>query len=258
MRLAGKTAIVTGAGSGIGRATALRFAKEGAAVACAGLSADDNVATVRAIEAAGGSAVAIEADVMQDEDVDGMVAAAIQALSHVDILVNNAGQAVIGSVEEVERAGLGPPDGCQRHPASTGAPRRSGPTCASAAAARSSTLPRSPASSARPGQVAYATSKGAVVMLTKCLALDGAKDQIRVNCVLSPAGCKRRWWTITSPNSTTPEGFKERLARLHPLGVGDPADIAGGFVYLASGRGRWVTGIALTIDGGVSCGLVPE
>ena len=74
----------------------------------------------------------------------------------------------------------------------------------------------------------------------------------------APAGCRRRWSTITSPSSTTRRRFSERLAKLHPLGVGDPADIAAGFVYLASDEARWVTGIALTIDGGVSCGLVAE
>ena len=108
-----------------------------------------------------------------------------------------------------------------------------------------------------PGQVAYGTSKGAVVMLTKCLALDGAKDQIRVNCVC-PGWVQTPMVDYHLSQLDDPEGFKERLARLHPLGVGDPAHIAAGFVYLASDEARWVTGIALTIDGGVSCGLVPE
>ena len=105
--------------------------------------------------------------------------------------------------------------------------------------------------------MAYATSKGAVVMLTKCLALDGAKDQIRVNCVC-PGWVQTPMVDYHLSQLDDPEGFKERLARLHPLGVGETADIAGGFVYLASDEARWVTGIALTIDGGVSCGLVPE
>ena len=256
MRLAGKTAIVTGAGSGIGRTTALRFAKEGAAVACAGLSADDNVATVRAIEAAGGNAVAIEADVMRDDDVAGMVAAAIEALGHVDILVNNAGQAVIGSVEEVERA-----DWDRQMDVNVTSIYRGAKAVWGHMRERGGGAILNTASVAgligTPGQVAYATSKGAVVTLTKCLALDGAKDQIRVNCVC-PGWVQTSMVDYHLSQLDDPEGFKERLARLHPLGVGDPADIAGGFVYLASDEARWVTGIALTIDGGVSCGLVPE
>ena len=182
MRLGGKTAIVTGAGSGIGRATALRFAAEGASVACAGLSADDNIATVRAIEAQGGNAVAIEADVMQDDDVAGMVEAAIEALGHVDILVNNAGQAVIGTVEDVERQ-----DWDRQMDVNVTSIYRGAKAVWGHMRERGGGAILITASVAgligTPGQAAYATSKGAAVMLTKCLALDGAKDQIRVNCV---------------------------------------------------------------------------
>lgn len=108
-----------------------------------------------------------------------------------------------------------------------------------------------------PGQVAYVTSKGAAVMLTRCLALDGARDRIRVNCVC-PGWVQTPMVGYRLSQLDDPDAFRERLARLHPLGVSDPADIAAGFVYLASDEARWVTGIALTIDGGVSCGFVPE
>ena len=254
-RLAGKTAIVTGAGSGIGRATAERFAQEGAAVVCAGLSAEDNAATARAIADRGGAAFPIEADVTRDDDVAALVGGAIEALGHVDVLINNAGQAVIGTAEDVARA-----DWDRQLDVNVTSIYRTAKAIWGHMRARGGGAILNTASIAgligTPGQVAYGTSKGAVT-LTKCLALDGAGDRIRVNCIC-PGWVRTPMVDYHLSQLDDPEGFAARLERLHPLGVGDPASVAGGFVYLASDEAAWITGIALPIDGGVSCGLVPE
>ena len=109
-----------------------------------------------------------------------------------------------------------------------------------------------------PAQVAYATSKGAVVMLTKCLALERRQGPDPGQLRLPRLGADADGRLSPLPARRSARVSRRGWRGLHPLGVGDPADIAGGFVYLASDEARWVTGIALTIDGGVSCGLVPE
>ncbi len=256
MRLQGKSAIITGAGSGIGKATAQRFAAEGAMVICAGLSKADNQATVAEIHAAGGRAEAIEADVSRDEDVANLVARAIAAVERVDILINNAGQAVIGTVEEVSSE-----DWDRQLDVNLKSIYRTSKAIWPHFKARGGGIILNTASIAgligTPGQVSYGVSKAGAVMITKCMALDGAKDNIRVNCVC-PGWVPTPMVDYHMSQLDDPAAFQARIERLHPLGLGETQHIAAGFLFLASDEAHWITGIALPIDGGLTCGLVAD
>jgi len=253
MRLAGKKTIITGAGSGIGRATAVRFAEEGAAVVCAGLSNSDNEATASRIASSGGRAVAIACDVTDDAQVTDLIAASIGALGAIDIIVNNAGQAVIGAVDEVESE-----DWDRQLDVNLKSIYRTSKALWPQFKERGGGVILNTASIAgligTSGQVSYAVSKAGVVMLTKCMALDGAKDNIRVNCVC-PGWVPTPMVEYHKSQLEDPDAFEARLKKLHPLGLGDTKYIAGGFVYLASDEAAWVTGTELVIDGGLICGL---
>jgi len=256
MRLEGKTAIVTGAGSGIGQATAVRFAEEGAAVVCADVDAGRNEMAAKEIRATGGRAEAIKADVTSDDDVADLIARSIASLGHIDILVNNAGQAVIGTAEEISDA-----DWDRQLNVNLKSIYRTSRVIWSHFRAQGGGVILNTASVAGligvPGQLSYGVSKAGVVMITKNLALDGAKEHIRVNCVC-PGWVPTPMVDYHMSLLDEPEAFRARLAGLHPLGLGDPKHIAAGFLFLASDEARWITGIALPIDGGLTCGLAAE
>ncbi|MEE8171352.1 MAG: SDR family oxidoreductase [Alphaproteobacteria bacterium] len=256
MRLEGKSAIVTGAGSGIGKATACRFAEEGAIVICADLNREGNEATVTDNRAAGGRAEAVEADVTRDEDVANLIARSVSAVERVDILINNAGQAVIGTVEEVSSE-----DWDRQLDVNLKSIYRASKAIWPHFKAEGGGIILNTASIAGligiPGQVSYGVSKAGAVMITKCMALDGAKHNIRVNCVC-PGWVPTPMVEYHKSQLDDPEAFQSRLERLHPLGLGEPAHIAAGFVFLASDEARWITGIALPIDGGLTCGIAAD
>ncbi len=256
MRLQGKSAIVTGAASGIGRATASRFAAEGASVICADVDAEQNQVVAEEIRAAGGRAEAIKADVTSDDDVADLIARAIASLGRVDILVNNAGQAVIGTAEEISGE-----DWDRQLDVNLKSIYRASKAIWPHFRAQGGGIILNTASVAGligvPGQVSYGVSKAGAVMITKNMALDGAKDNIRVNCVC-PGWVPTPMVDGHLAQLDEPEAFQARLEGLHPLGLGDPKHIAAGFLFLASDEARWITGIALPIDGGLTCGLAAE
>jgi NAD(P)-dependent dehydrogenase (short-subunit alcohol dehydrogenase family) len=247
MLLQGKVAIVTGAGSGIGRASALRFAAEGAAVVAADIRGPKVDETVALIEQDGGTAAPCQANVSDAAEAERMVAFAVETFGGLDALFNNAGTlrpgtAVDLAVEDwdlvmavnVRSVFLGAKYAVPALAA------RGGGTIVSTASV--SGLNGDPAS------VVYSASKAAVINLTRSLAVDHARQQIRVNCICPGA--------IDTPPVGRMLGDPEaraRSERAHPLGrIGRPEEIAAAAVWLSSEESSFVTGEALVVDGGLT------
>ena len=256
MRLAGKRALVTGGASGIGAATAERFAAEGAAVAIADL--DNAGAENRAAEIGrrGGRAVGFAADVGDDGSVAAMVDRAWELLGGVDILVNNAAIPTIGTVETLaaeEWDRVLDIDLSSIYRTS----RAIWPRLVEAGGGTILNTASVAGIIGMAGQHGYSAAKAGVVMLTKCMALDGAAHGIRANCVC-PGFVETPMVLTYFEAQDDPEASRTAVEAAHPLGrMGQPAEIAAAFLYLASDDARWVTGTALVIDGGLTAGLPP-
>jgi len=250
-RVAGKAAIVTGAGTGIGRAIALALAREGAKVAVAGRRREKLGEVAQAIRQAGGEALVTVCDVSSEADSYRAVKDAEEAFGHVNVLVNNAGALSVSTVESISveewdrlmATNLKGPFLMSR--AVLPAMRQAG---GGAIVNVGSVL----GLVAMKDRAAYCASKGGVTMLTKAMALDHAQEKIRVNCIC-PAIVETDM--IRELFSKSEEGRRARDTRLAtlPLGkFGKPDDIAELAVFLASEESSWMTGTAIPVDGGLT------
>jgi NAD(P)-dependent dehydrogenase (short-subunit alcohol dehydrogenase family) len=250
MRLKGRKAIITGAAAGIGFETARRFAAEGAQVV---LSDIDGTA----VDAAAGEidgAIAITADVTDQGQIDRMVSGAIEAFGGLDIIVNNAGIPMLGTVET-----LGEADWDREIDVNLKSIYRTGRAVWPHFKSQGGGVILNTASIAgllgSPGQASYGAAKAGVINLTRCMAIDGAAIPIRVNCIC-PGFIETPMVLAYLEGQDDPAASRAQVDAMHPLGgIGRPADIANGFVYLASDEASWVTGTALTIDGGLTAGI---
>jgi NAD(P)-dependent dehydrogenase (short-subunit alcohol dehydrogenase family) len=249
-RLAGKVALVTGAASGIGRETALRFAEEGARVAAADVR---GVAVMEAAAEIGEDVLGLELDVTSTPSVEAGLGALVARFGGLDVLVNNAGVTIVGAAHEL------PEDDWDRELDTN---LKSVYVVSKAAwplLLEGGGVILSTASIAGlwaiPADAAYCASKAGVIMLTKCMALDGAKAGIRANCVC-PGYTQTPMIEGYFQDQPDPEAARSFAAGIHPLGrLGRPRDIADAFVYLASDEAAWVTGAALVVDGGLTSGI---
>jgi NAD(P)-dependent dehydrogenase (short-subunit alcohol dehydrogenase family) len=230
-RLRGRRALVTGGGSGIGAATASAFGKAGAAVLTGDLAGGDLVMDVR-----------------DRESVEAGISEAANRLGGLDTIVCNAGISVRGEAHELSE------DAWSEVLATN---LTSVFLCAKAAwphlvsAGGGAILVTASAAGQWPEADAagYSVTKSGAITLTRCLAFSGAKFGIRANAVC-PGGI---WSPMTErflESRPDPEATRARITSLHPLGLGQESDVANAFVYLASEDARWITGTALTVDGG--------
>jgi NAD(P)-dependent dehydrogenase (short-subunit alcohol dehydrogenase family) len=249
MILAGRVAIVTGAGSGIGRAGAAILAREGATLVIADRHAASGEATAREIEAKGGRALALQTDVGDDRQLDSLVQKTVEAFGRIDILHSHAGIQVEGPLEEVEPDGM---DASWRINvrAHFRLARLVMPHMRAQGAGSIIVTSSNSGVFYDQGMIAYATSKHAAVAMVKQIAIDYGKYNVRVNA-LCPG------WVDTPFNDafTRQMGGREALIRYIkekiPMGRFASVDeIAEAILFLASDRSSFMTGHALVVDGG--------
>ncbi len=249
MRLKGKVAIVTGAGSGIGEATALTFAKEGARVTVADVVDSAGNDTVEQIRAAGGDGVYVHADVTSATEIQSMVKATIDNYGRLDVLFNNAGIAMRLAVADLPEEDWDRCIDINLKGAYLGS-KYAIPAMISNGGGSIINTASIYGIVGGLNRAAYVASKGGIVNLTRGMALDYANNNIRVNCI-----CPGFTDTPIIKNIVeTPTKYKA-LVDQHPMGrLAKPLDIAYGALYLASDESAFVTGIALPIDGGYTAG----
>ena len=244
-RLAGKVAIVTGGGSGIGRAAALRFAAEGAAVLVADVAGATAEAVAKEATAAGGRALGTAVDVTDRDQVTAMVERAVAELGGVDVLMTAAGIIAFGDVTETD------PDVWERVLAVnlTGAylcARAVIPLMVARGGGSIVTISSSTgAHDAAPGTAAYIASKGGVAMLTKAMAVDHAAAGVRVNAIAPGPTATPMLQAVMSPDELRAFGQAMPIGRL-----ADPAELAAAALFLASDDASYVTGAVFAVDGG--------
>jgi NAD(P)-dependent dehydrogenase (short-subunit alcohol dehydrogenase family) len=250
-RVQDKVCIVTGAGSGIGKATAIRLAEEGGKVLCVDLNLESAQATTQEILEMNGLALAFKADVGDVEQANAFVARAVETWGRIDVLVNNAGVNLPGVFHEVSDATIN----------KTLDVNVKGPMYASRAAiphmleqGSGSIVNISSVNGlvSEPFLAVYSASKGAVVMLTRGIALDYASRGIRCNCICPG-------WVDTPINDAHAEmlGGLEKvyasMAQFQPIGrPGEPREIAHLALFLASDEASFITGSVISADGGMT------
>jgi meso-butanediol dehydrogenase / (S,S)-butanediol dehydrogenase / diacetyl reductase len=250
-RLSGKVAFITGGGTGIGRACALLFAREGAKVAIAARRKEKLNEVAKEIVAGGGEALALQCDVTDKKVVESALRSTEERFGRLNAVVNNAGVVHVGTAEETSD------EDWDR----TISANLTGTFYVSRAALPA--LRRAEGGSivnigsylglvALKQRAAYCAAKGGVALLTKAMALDHAHENIRVNCIC-PAIVETEMAKAAIACAPDPAAYRKARESQIPLGrMGQPEDIARLALFLASDESSWITGTTFPIDGGLT------
>ena len=256
MKLKDRVAVITGAGSGIGRASALEFAREGARVVVADVNAAGAQETVRHVEALGGRALAVQTDVASPNSVQHLVQATLQAYAQVHVLFNDAAIQVNKTVEDMTveewnreiAVNLGGVFLCSKfflpHL------RRTKGCIINMASVNGFFV--------EPMCAGYCATKGAIIALTKAMAIDHGKEGIRINCICPGYIDAGLAWGYFEAQSD-PAAARAAAGKLHALWrIGRPEEVGRLAVFLASDDASFMTGSAGVVDGGFGSGLAPQ
>lgn len=256
MRFKSKVAVITGGGAGMGRAAALAFANEGAAVTIADTSAERGQAVVEEIKSQneGGRAIFVQADISKAADCERIAAETITAFGTIHILFNNAGIQTYGTVVDTDEESWDRTLGvnlkgiylvskyCVPHIIQAGG----GAVINNASIQAHACLPNS---------AAYVASKGGVLALTREMALDFAPHKVRVNAIL-PGSVDTPMLQFAATQEPDPNKAYEEWGKLYPLGrIGKAEEVARLVLFLASDEASFITGAPFMVDGGVAARL---
>jgi len=251
MRLAQKVCVITGGGSGIGRATALLFAQEGARLIIVDKVADRAQAVAAQCAAKGADAIAVVANVALSADARRIIDTGVERFGRLDVLVNNAGYGITGTVVATDEAAWDALMAvnvrgvflCSKYAIPVMKTNGGGVIVNTASVVASVGIA---------DRAAYCASKGAVAALTRAIAVDHVGDGIRCNAI-APGTIDTPYFDEILQNSADPAATRKALAARQLLGrLGTPEEIATGILFLASDESRFATGTILTLDGGMT------
>ena len=252
MRLENKIAVITGGGDGIGQASAVLFAKEGASVVIADMDPTRGMKTVDMIKNQNGESMFVEVDISKEDSIKNMVKKVVDAYGRIDILVNSAGILVEATVinttiedwDKVMAVNLRGTFLCCKHVI---------PEMIKAGKGSIINIGSEAGLTGFKNIAAYCASKGGVVNLTRCLALDFAEHNIRANCVC-PGTTETSMVKKAIERAPDPVKARRYWEARPLLRLGRPEEIAAGILYLASDESLYATGAILSIDGGKTAG----